>query len=72
MTQLEFETKYLGKTVRIKGEQWPDLKGVSGFVTAALLDVEDYPLIAVWTDTKGWITFELKSDLSELTEFEIV
>lgn len=72
MTQQEFEETYLCKYVRIKGELWPNIKNVQGTVTAALLDSEEGPLIAVRTTTHGWCKFMLNPDLHELSEFEIL
>ena len=72
MNQKEFEDRYYHRVVRIKGELWPDLRGMTGYVTAALLKHEKTPLIAIWTTGGEWNTFNLDPDLSELSEFEIL
>jgi hypothetical protein len=69
MTQKEFEDTYHMKRVKVA---YPDGFHGVGFCTAALLDYESHPLLAIDCGPGQWNTFQLQDDLSDLQYFTVI
>lgn len=69
MTQGEFEKQFHWKRVRVA---YPSGFHGEGMCTAALLDTEDGPILAIDCGPGQWNTFRLADDLSDLQYFTVI